>query len=77
MEILIYVMNLFDKQNLLVHYIAKFQLGWKAKKDEINHLTLDSLKQIVESCNYYDIEFMASIFNEEAFELSKKLIKKI
>jgi len=53
--------------------IAKFQLGWRAKKDEINHLTLGALKQIVESCNYYDIEFMASIFNEEAFELSKKI----
>ena len=55
--------------------IAKFQLGWRAKKDEINHIPLESLKQIVESCNYYDIQFMASIFNEEAFELSKKLIK--
>ena len=53
--------------------IAKFQLGWRAKKDEINHIPLESLKQIVESCNYYDIQFMASIFNEEAFELSKKI----
>ena len=53
--------------------IAKFQLGWRAKKDEINHISLEALKQIVESCNYYDIQFMASIFNEEAFELSKKI----
>ena len=53
--------------------IAKFQLGWRAKKDEINHIPLESLKQIVESCNYFDIQFMASIFNEEAFELSKKI----
>ena len=53
--------------------IAKFQLGWRAKKDEINHIPLETLKQIVESCNYYDIQFMASIFNDEAFELSKKI----
>ena len=53
--------------------IAKFQLGWRANKDEINHIPLEALKQIVESCNYYDIQFMASIFNEEAFELSKKI----
>ena len=52
---------------------AKFQLGWRAKKDEINHIPLEALKQIVESCNYYNIQFMASIFNEEAFELSKKI----
>lgn len=57
--------------------IAKFQLGWRAKKDEINHIPLEALKQIVESCNYYDIQFMASIFNEEAFELSKKIDQKI
>ena len=53
--------------------IAKFQLGWRDKKDEINHIPLEALKQIVESCNYYDIQFMASIFNDEAFELSKKI----
>ena len=53
--------------------IAKFHLRWRAKKDEINHIPLESLKQLVESCNYYDIQFMASIFNEEAFELSKKI----
>ena len=53
--------------------IAKFQLGWRDKKDEINHIPLEALKQIVKSCNYYDIQFMASIFNEEAFELSKKI----
>ena len=47
------------------------------REDEINHIPLEALKQIVESCNYYNIQFMASIFNEEAFELSKKINQKI
>ena len=51
--------------------IAKFQLGWRANPDEINHITPDDLKKIEEICKYYDIEFMASIITEEGFELSK------
>ena len=45
--------------------IAKFQLGWRAKKDEINHIPLESLKQIVESCNYYDIQFFKTTLIKE------------
>lgn len=50
--------------------IAKFQLGWRSNPDEINHISSDDLKQIVEICNYHEIEFMASIISEEALELS-------
>ena len=51
--------------------IAKFQLGWRANPDEINHITPDDLKKIEGICKYYDIEFMASIITEEGFELSR------
>ena len=51
--------------------IAKFQLGWRANVDEINHITPEDLKKIENICNYYDIEYMASIITEEGLELSK------
>ena len=51
--------------------IAKFQLGWRANIDEINHITPEDLKKIEDICNYYDIEYMASIITEEGLELSK------
>ena len=53
--------------------IAKFQLGWRSNENEINNITFEVLNQLIKTCDYYDIEFMASIFNEEAFELSKKI----
>ena len=53
--------------------IAKFQLGWRANPDEINHITPDDLKKISEICKYNDIEFMASIITDEGFELSKQI----
>ena len=56
--------------------IAKFQLGWRAKVGEINHITPDSLKKIVKICDYYEIEFMASIISKEGLELSKEVDQK-
>jgi len=53
--------------------IAKFQLGWRDGQGEINCLTLDDLKRIVDWCKYYDIEFMASIITEQAFEMIQKI----
>ena len=50
--------------------IAKFQLGWRANPDEINHITPNDLKKIEEICKYNNIEFMASIITEEGFDLS-------
>jgi N,N'-diacetyllegionaminate synthase len=50
--------------------IAKFQLGWRGKKGELNHIDLESLKQLEKCCNYFEIEFMVSIFTEEAYELA-------
>ena len=50
--------------------IAKFQLGWRANPDEINHITPNDLKKIEEICKYNNIEFMASIITEEGLDLS-------
>ena len=51
--------------------IAKFQLGWRANPDEINCITPKDLVKIEQICEYYEIEFMASIITEEGYELSK------
>ncbi len=51
--------------------IAKFQCGWRQGEGEINHLTPDILRKLKKWCDYFDIEFMASVFNEEAYELLK------
>ena len=53
--------------------IAKFQLGWRSEVGEINHITPDDLKKIVQICDYYEIEFMTSIITEEGLELSKSV----
>ncbi len=50
--------------------IAKFQLGWRAQKGEINHILPDDLSKIRSICDYYDIEYMTSIITQEGFELS-------
>lgn len=51
--------------------IAKFQLGWRSGKGEINELDEQTIKKFKKWCDYYDIELMFSIFNKEAFKLSK------
>ena len=51
--------------------IAKFQLGWRDGKGEINRLTEKELKLIVESCEFYEIEPMFSIISENALKIIK------
>ena len=53
--------------------IAKFQLGWKGKEGELNHITPDALKKLDQWCGYFDIEFMVSIITDEAYELAKQI----
>ena len=48
---------------------AKFQLGWRAGKDELNHFDKDRLKEIIEFSKYMEINPLFSIFNFEAYEL--------
>ena len=51
--------------------IAKFQLGWRAKKGERNHIDKDSLKKLHDWGNHFGIEIMFSVFNDEALSLLK------
>ena len=53
--------------------IAKFQLGWRDGKGEINQIELDVLQKLKRWCDYFQIEFMASILTEHAFNLAKKI----
>lgn len=51
---------------------AKFQLGWRSGKGEINRLGSDEIELIHRSCQLHDIKPLFSIFTEEALELSLK-----
>lgn len=51
---------------------AKFQLGWRAKKGEINNLGADEVKLIVNCCEYHGIRPLFSIFNQQAYKIAKK-----
>lgn len=51
--------------------IAKFQVGWRAGKDELNFMDADRLKTLRRWCDQFGVEFMASIFTPEALELVK------
>ena len=51
--------------------IAKFQLGWRGKEDEMNYLDADRVATLKKWGDYFDIEVMFSVFTEEAFQLLK------
>ncbi len=53
--------------------IAKFQLGWRNSPGEINCIDDDWLKKLKEWCDYFEIEFMASLITEEAFRMVKEI----
>lgn len=48
--------------------IVKFQLGWRGDKGELNYIDNEMLVKIKQWCDYYEIEFMTSIFTSEAYE---------
>lgn len=50
---------------------AKFQLGWRAKENEINNLDPEAIKLIIDCCNYHSIKPLFSIFTEDAYYLAK------
>ena len=52
--------------------IAKFQLGWRAKKNDINYIDDKIIKLIIKISKYYEIEPMFSIITDEALEMIKK-----
>jgi len=51
---------------------AKFQLGWRDKKDEINNLGNDEIELIKKCCDFHGIKPLFSIFTNKAYELVKK-----
>jgi len=52
--------------------VAKFQLGWRCEKGEINHIEPSDLMQLKEWCDESEITFMVSIFTEEAYRMAQK-----
>ena len=55
--------------------MAKFQLGWRDKIDEINHLDENSLRLILKACEYYKIMPLFSIFHKEAWDLLSSITR--
>ena len=52
--------------------IAKFQLGWRDDKTDINYLDHKRVKKIFEWGKKYNIEIMFSIIKPYAFDIIKK-----
>ena len=51
--------------------IAKFQCGWRQEKSEINHMDAPRIELLSNWCEYFDIEFLCSVFTLESYELVK------
>ena len=52
--------------------IAKFQLGWRDGKDEINNIDDTTIELIIRLCEFYSIEPMFSIIKNNAYEKIRK-----
>jgi len=52
---------------------AKFQLGWKSKENEINHLDLKKITLLKKWCSEFNIEILFSVFDRNSLVLYKKL----
>ncbi len=50
--------------------IAKFQFGWRCEPGEMNCIDAELAHQLKRWCQWWDIEFMASVINEQAFEMA-------
>lgn len=51
--------------------IVKFQIGWRDKDGEINRLTEDKIKKLIEWSKYFEIQIMFSIISNDGFEKLK------
>ena len=51
--------------------IVKFQIGWRDKEGEINRLTDDKIKKLIEWSKYFEIQIMFSIISDDGFEKLK------
>ena len=52
--------------------IAKFQLGWRDGKGEINQINDEIIKKLLNWGAYFNIEIMFSIISDNAFKMIKK-----
>ena len=52
--------------------IAKFQLGWRDGKGEINQINDEIIKKILNWGDYFNIEIMFSIISDNALKMIKK-----
>ena len=58
--------------------ICKFQLGWRDKPGEINQLDLEKVNKIISWCEYFEVEPMFSLINQNAYAIFKQTnLKKI
>jgi len=51
--------------------IVKFQIGWRDKEGEINRLTDDKIKKLIEWSKYFEIQIMFSIISNDGFDKLK------
>lgn len=51
--------------------VAKFQFGWRDGPGEINRIDADCAAKLRGWCDYWGIEMLASLINEEALELAR------
>jgi len=51
--------------------IVKFQIGWRDKDGEINRLTEDKIKKLIEWSKYFEIQIMFSIISNDGFDKLK------
>ncbi|GAG08570.1 unnamed protein product, partial [marine sediment metagenome] len=54
--------------------IAKFQL--LKPDDPIRGMPMHNIEKLVEWCDHFEIEFMASVFSHEAIELAERVAMK-
>lgn len=53
--------------------IAKFQFGWRCNPGEINFVDSDIAHKLRSWCDFFDIEMLASIINEDALNLAREI----
>ena len=52
--------------------VAKFQLGWRSNKNDINSFREEDIRYIFKCCENFEIEPMFSIFTQDTLEIAKK-----
>ena len=52
--------------------VAKFQLGWRDGRGELNEIDSNMLNKLQRYCDYFGIEFMVSVFTHDAYEMAQK-----